>query len=140
MGSTDSGFKVKCAQFEWNSLYLESARSAVECRELIRPVRNDRYTKRFLKPLSAGPTVACHGRRTRYSSVRPMSNMDFTPAETKPTGQRVNSWRSAEMSIASSVGESLQVDSVSFWMLTGLRTAVHPAKTVVYGEMMSRVV
>src|SRR6267154_5074331 len=40
-----------------------------------------------------------------FVSYRRMSKMDFTPAETKPTGQRVSSCRSAETSIATTRGE-----------------------------------
>ncbi len=36
----------------------------------------------------------------KFGPYLPMSKMDFTPAETKPTGQRVSSWRSADMSMA----------------------------------------
>lgn len=59
-----------------------------------------------------------------------MSKMDFTPAETKPTGQRVSSCRSAETSIATTRSE-LNIISVNSEMeRTVLAAAMYSTETI----------
>jgi len=55
--------------------------------------------------------------------------MDFTPAETKPTGHLASSWRSAEISIAFESSSLVQMLLTERKQLTILTTAMHPAQT-----------
>lgn len=100
MGACARGQRCGIEAWEDGQTYLESRGRGVEGRPVIRPVTSDRHGVRLLRTRDtiSGPPSPAWPQRTRYSSVSPMSRIDFDPAQTTTTGVSLRLMRSLEMS------------------------------------------